>query len=350
MMPAREGDCLLVTYGNEQETRRILVDGGRSATWQDVRAHLQAVAQDPNVLELLIITHVDRDHIEGILGLIEDQSVALRFKDIWFNGYHHLLGECLESFGPVQGERLSSALMKPDRPWNRAFESCAVCVKPDGSAVSVQLDGGMVLTILSPDRAKLRALEPEWRKEVTAAGMIPGQPAIQPARPAGYEVMGGRIDVATLADTVFEEDPSKPNGSSIALLAEYDGRRALLTGDAHVGRLVEALRPLAGAEGGRLRLDAMKLSHHGSKHNLSSELIGLLDCRRYLVSTNGSYFGHPDREAIARVIKYGGANVEIAFNYISEQTKAWNIQRLRDQWGYLATYPPGGQGYLAIEL
>jgi hypothetical protein len=56
MMPAREGDCLLVTYGNERETRRILIDGGRSATWQDVRARLQAVAQDPNELELLIIT------------------------------------------------------------------------------------------------------------------------------------------------------------------------------------------------------------------------------------------------------------------------------------------------------
>jgi hypothetical protein len=134
------------------------------------------------------------------------------------------------------------------------------------------------------------------------------------------------------------------------VLAEYDGRRALLTGDAHVSRLVEAIRPLAGAGGGRLRLDAMKLSHHGSKHNLSSELVGLLDCRRYLVSTNGSYFGHPDREAIARVIKYGGANVEIVFNYLSEQTKAWDAKRLRDEWGYLATYPTCGQGYLAIEL
>jgi len=350
MLPAREGDCLIVTYGDGQNPRRILIDGGRASTWKDLKRHLETVPANQREFELLIVSHVDRDHIEGVLSMLEDDDLPITFKDIWFNGYHHLKNSDIESFGAVQGERLSKALNKPGRKWNAAFDKRAVCVKPDGAAVSVELEGGMRLTVVSPDRAKLQALEPEWVKEVEKAGMIAGEgEKAQPDGPAGYEPFGG-IDVDTLADVQFAEDGSKPNGSSIAVIAEFDSRRALLAADAHVDRMVAAIKPLAAAEGGKLRLAAAKLAHHGSKYNVSSELLKLLDCRRYLISTNGSYFNHPDREAVARLIKYGGDNVEIAFNYESDETTVWKAKRLRDKWGYEASYPDGEPGYRRIDL
>jgi len=350
MLPAREGDCLIVTYGDEQKPRRILIDGGRAGTWKDLKRHLEKVPANQREFELLIVSHVDRDHIEGVLSMLEDDDLPVTFKDIWFNGYHHLMEQDIESFGPVQGERLSAALNKPGRKWNAAFGKRAVCVKPDGDAVSVSLEGGMKLTVISPDRAKLRALEPEWVKEVEKAGMIAGEGMkAQPDGPAGYESMGG-INVDDLADVPFEEDGSKPNGSSIAVIAEFDGRRALLAADAHVDRMVAAIKPLAAADGGKLRLAGAKLAHHGSKYNVSTELLELLDCRRYLISTNGSYFNHPDPEAVARLIKYGGTNVEIAFNYESDETKVWKGKRLRDEWDYEVSYPDGEPGYRRIDL
>ena len=65
-------------------------------------------------------------------------------------------------------------------------------------------------------------------------------------------------------------------------------------------------------------MDALKLSHHGSRQAHSKALLDLLDCPRYLVSTNGYSHCHPDREAIARTILWGGDDATLYFNYRTE--------------------------------
>ena len=90
MFPACEGDCLIVTYGQPGTPKRILIDGGRVATYADLRAHLVGLPQDQRRFELLIITHVDRDHIEGMLKLFADPNLPVTFGEVWFNAYHHL--------------------------------------------------------------------------------------------------------------------------------------------------------------------------------------------------------------------------------------------------------------------
>jgi beta-lactamase superfamily II metal-dependent hydrolase len=99
--------------------------------------------------------------------------------------------------------------------------------------------------------------------------------------------MGG-LDIDLLAAEPFEADRAEPNGSSIAVLAEYNGGRLVLAADAHADGLVESRRSLAGSEGGRLRCEAFKLTHHGNKHSVSKELLDQISCPRFLVSTNGA--------------------------------------------------------------
>ena len=132
--------------------------------------------------------------------------------------------------------------------------------------------------------------------------------------PEGFEEFGP-VDVDALAATPFRPDTSKTNASSIAFLFEFDGRRILFTGDGDDPRIVESLRPIARAEGGRLRLDALKVPHHGSAANISRELLELIDCPRYLISTNGERHGHPDPVAMARILVHGGESKELVFNY-----------------------------------
>src|SRR5947209_5710227 len=100
----------------------------------------------------------------------------------------------------------------------------------------------------------------------------------------------------------------------------YQGRRVVLAADAHPDRLVASLRPLAIAEGGRFRIDALKVPHHGSSHNVSQDLLEVLSCPRYLFLTNGVHFSHPDPIAVARVIKFGGDEPELVFNYRSTES------------------------------
>ena len=147
----------------------------------------------------------------------------------------------------------------------------------------------------------------------------------------------------------LQSDTSKTNASSIALF-EFDGRRILFTGDGDDPRIVESLRPIAEAEGGRLRLDALKVPHHGSAANISRELLELIDCPRYLISTNGERHGHPDPVAMARILVHGGESKELVFNYRG-RAQLWDLPEFREKYGYtVLTAPAEDDGVVTLTL
>jgi len=163
------------------------------------------------------------------------------------------------------------------------------------------------------------------------------------------EVLADTVpDIEALARVNFEEDKSAANGSSIAFLAEYEDTRILFCADAHPRVLRDSIDRLRGDK--RLPLTACKLPHHGSKYNVSPSFLKTLDCKKYIFSTNGSHFGHPDQEAVARVIKLGGENPELIFNYRSDFTKIWDNKKLKKDFGYSVTYPPDGQDGITVEF
>ena len=146
----------------------------------------------------------------------------------------------------------------------------------------------------------------------------------------GFESFG-TVNIDALSAGPFTPDGSKTNVTSIGFLFEFDGKRIVFTGDADDGRLVASLQPLAAAEGGRLRIDALKVAHHGSDHNLSTDLLDLLDCKRYLISTSGARHSHPNETAIARILKHGGPGKELVFNYRDRATR-WDVEALKSNW------------------
>jgi len=346
MLPAGHGDCLWIEYGDPKAPRRVLIDGGAAGTYKRaLRERLRGLRENERRFELLVVTHIDADHITGILELLEDSETRFQARDIWFNGYRHLPDEKPETLGPVQGERLTDLLVK--RPWNREFKEAAVVVQAEGDLPRLQLEGGLVLTLLSPTPGKLADLKPEWEKEVRKAGLDPNQPRPgEVESPEGFDLLGSP-DVEALAAEAFSEDSAKANGSSIALLAEFEGRRLLLTGDAHPGIMTAAIKRLAG--GGRLAVDACKLPHHGSKANVNRQFLQALDCRKWLFSTNGAYFRHPDRQTVARVIKWGGAQPELGFNYRTQYNDVWDGKPLREQYGYKVSYPASDAEGIVLE-
>src|SRR5205823_178611 len=167
----------------------------------------------------------------------------------------------VESFGPRQGELLTTAILEQRLPWNLAFKGKSVQTRNELS--TIELDGDLKLTILSPNREKLEALIPKWEADCAEAGLIPGPLPARSDLTEGLEAFGS-FKIETAAEEPFKKDSSKPNGSSIALLVEYEGKRLLLAGDAHADLIAASIQPLAQAAGGRLSLDAFKVSHHGS--------------------------------------------------------------------------------------
>lgn len=339
LLLAGQGDCLWIEYGDPESPRRVLIDGGVKGTYRRaLHDRLRNLSDEERCFELLVVTHIDDDHIAGVLDLLADRSSEFRAKDIWFNGYRHLPDEGPETLGPVQGERLTDLLVKPGIHWNDAFGAAAVVVPAAGDLPRVELDGGLILTLLSPAPEQLANLKPEWEAIVRAEGLDPNQPRPEEVQAVEeVELLGGPPDVEDLIQEEFSEDKSEANGSSIALLAEYQGRRLLLAGDAHPTVVRDSLRRLQG--GRKVEVDACKLPHHGSKANVSRPFLEALDCPTYLFSTNGARHKHPDCAAVARVIKWGGPSRQLVFNYRTKHNAMWDNPRLREAHGYTTVFP-----------
>jgi hypothetical protein len=348
LLPAGNGDALWIEYGDPLQPRRILVDGGTAGTWNHaLRPRIERVGPGKCHFEVVVVTHVDGDHIAGILPFFADEKLGVTVGDVWFNGWRHLPDTPLEALGPVQGEKLTAMLLDRELPWNEAFDRRAVGIGERARTLPrVKLEGGLTLTVLGPYGTQLAALKPVWREEVENAGLAPGVPPPKPpAPPPGLERLGALPDLRTLAATPFDEDAAPANGSSIVLLAEYGDRSVLLSADAHpsvIVRSVERLRRRR--KQARLCLSACKVPHHGSRANVSIELVEQLDCPAYLFSTNGAVSHHPHPEAVARVA-VAAESPELAFNYRSDETALWDRPALKRRGGYRTAYPAAeGEG------
>lgn len=350
-LPARYGDAIWIEYGNGGSTQRILIDGGTRGTRSHIRRLLAGVSPGRSHLELLVVTHVDRDHIEGVLGLLQEADSSLRIDDVWFNGWRHLPPEIdVEAFGPAQGESLTRRILELELPWNGAFDGGPIVIPDAGALPTIDLPGGMRLTLLSPTHDALAKLKPVWEREVIEAGLVPGQGEDVDDDASTDEAFGAADlpDIDALAATPFDDDRSAANRSSIAFIAEFEGKRVLFGADAHVAGVEAALDRLPGNQ--RPRLDLYKISHHGSKNTTSRPLVERVDCSRFVFSTNGSLFKHPHGEAVSRVIKGAGEGAELIFNYKSPRNEVWDLTTLKRRHGYRTRYPDTEENGVTIQL
>ncbi|AAP85917.1 conserved hypothetical protein (plasmid) [Cupriavidus necator H16] len=142
---------------------------------------------------------------------------------------------------------------------------------------------------------------------------------------------------------VYVPDISPTNGSSIATLIESEGKRLLFLGDAWAEDVVVELKRLHG-DGRPQLFDAIKVSHHGSIHNTSVDLLSLIDAPIFLVSTNGSIHHHPDYEVLAEIVDRPATfERKIYFNYetpastrlrahVSRSGAKFNVDVVQDGW------------------
>lgn len=335
---AEHGDALFVSYGHPDTPRHLLIDGGPSGT----RANLVTVLEQSRVngrlrLEALVVTHYDLDHIQGVIELLKDKPDWLEIDDVWFNGYAHLHDDW-DRLGPRAGDTLTT-LIDGKYCWNKAFEAKAILQ----TAIPIELPGDMKVYVLSPDAERLAALANDWTNP-----LVPPVTAPVPRDLLGKKDPWPPGNFATLMSRdKFKGDDSIPNGSSIALLLEYQGRRLLLAADAHAGVVRSGL---ARCLKYGIDIDLLKVSHHGSKANTDARLLAALGCRRFLISTNGNRHEHPDNQLIARLAAAAGDGAHLYFNYAVTRTMRWGGM-LRMNWPHLnAKYPSNDDVFIRIDV
>ena len=336
MLQAAYGDSLLLEYGSPNHPRRILIDGGPWYRYEALTERLRKIPESQRELELLVITHIDADHIDGIIRLLQDDSLGISFKDVWFNDWEHLQPRRSGVLGARQGEYLGALLDQKSLPWNEALGGKTVVVPESGVLPRLSV-GGAELVLLSPGPEQLDNLRRHWKKVLRKADFKPGDrdhALAELARKSRYGPPSGVLGL--------EPDSSEANGSSIAFMFSYEGKRLLLAGDAFAPVLERSLQRLHAEEGETSPVEAFKLSHHGSFSNITRKLVRLAGSRRYLVSTDGAYFKHPDQEAIQLILaNHDGPRPELVFNYRTRFTEPWADEARQEREGYTASYTEG---------
>jgi hypothetical protein len=377
LLPAGCGDCLWLEYGTGATRRIVIIDGGLTETATALRRRIEAARRARNVatldVELLVVTHIDNDHILGIIELLKTESPGLRVKDIWFNGRPQLMAlpaaprsrsggarrtasaapadlmggpsdvdEAVEDrssldaaalpsaadlLGPQQGDQLSELLATRRLPWNTQtlWKGGAVMIPDTGELPSVTLEGDLKLTVLGPNVERLYKLCTAW------ADVLGGRDEPATAQAVPDDLLGRRDTWPPVWKDGEGRDPSVANGSSVMLLAEYGGHALLLAGDGYAPDMAAAFDRLRAQRQmpSAFPLDAFKLSHHASENNLTRDLLEKIDCRRFLVSTDGSVHRHPDHLALLRILRHVTKRPEFLFNYRSDTTRPWD-ERKRD--------------------
>ena len=96
MLPAASGDCIYLEFPDPDF--RILIDGGYAKTYHKyLKKFLLNLAAEGKRLNLIVVTHIDNDHINGIKSLLQENGNAknpqiIGIDEIWFNGLDQCIG------------------------------------------------------------------------------------------------------------------------------------------------------------------------------------------------------------------------------------------------------------------
>jgi hypothetical protein len=352
VIQAEFGDCLVLEYGSAAAPRFLLVDGGPDQIYPlHLKSELAAIAAAGGRLDLVVLSHVDQDHIIGLLDLFADlrdqrannEPEVIAVDGVWFNQFSttidpngdiaprfqalvsamHSHGQSmvmsdmsLDSIG--QGHQMHLLAHTLGLAVNQSFAGGVV--KTDAAADPIVLDN-LSLSVVGPSDTNLAALQAEWEEWLDA-----------------HEPAAVSSDPFLAAMT----DRSIPNLSSIMLHAEADGKTMLLTGDGRGDHLLDGLKESGlGDSDGAIHVDLLKMPHHGSARNVTKEFFKKVTADTYVISANGKH-DNPDLATLIWLVEAAeeqGRTIDIFVTNDTESTQ-----------GLLANYPPDDYGYTLTVL
>ncbi|MFV5348944.1 ComEC/Rec2 family competence protein [Acinetobacter soli] len=324
-LPARDGDCLLFQFQNhEGEYRHILIDGGNRTQldFNNLKTTMLEILKNGGngQIDLVVVTHSDDDHISGILKILGDNELNQKVKKIWFNSERTISEFLKKKFKKTQNYTVTSndnKTVKSSRIQDNDLYN--ILDKDDRWHKEIILAGkteiidNLEITVLSPFIENLKKLNLYWptQKKRTVKSSA--------TKEFDYNITFKQFEKNM---PQFKEDSSPVNGASIALLLKWEDKKFLLLSDAHPTVIVSSLEEKY-QDNLPLEVDLFKVSHHGSAKNTSDELLNMVDCKNFIISTNANKkHYHPNKETLSRIlINKGISNTEFYFTYSNVDLK-----------------------------
>lgn len=316
---AKHGDSLLLHWGTKTKPRLALIDGGPPGVYAsalkprllELRAERGLSDTEPLEIHLGMVSHIDDDHIAGMLELVSKLKQAeddgdppfVRIRRFWHNAFDDLLGNdevgvgvagssvSVASLGnllPTEGSELVASVPQ-GRNLSKALDALGLDGNPPfGGLVRLKkqpipLDG-LKLTVVAPLDAELDALQTTWDEKIKPLLKKEKTPA----------------NLATIAAFV---DGSVYNLASLVVLAEVGTKKILLTGDARGDHTLAGLEAAGRLKpGGKLKLQILKVPHHGSDRNVTVDYFERLPAKHYVLSADGMH-DNPDVATLEMIVQ-----------------------------------------------
>jgi len=294
MLPVGDSNAFLVEVATEGEPVVALIDGGRN--WEDGdRVLRQLNAYYGGRIDHLILSHIDVDHARGLLHIAEsldaDRIGCAWVHDVSKHGVD--VERAIALARQAAREATSSVVRSMATHLAESVQTVQELIDVlQGKGIPVKeafADGENRIgpfEVLGPtveffERGIRFYDDVEQLDEMVEAG-------ISFVRNSASTAVGPTYFDESLADAI--DDPQTHKQASLILLLTYEGDRYLFTGDA--GRRAFA----AVADKERMRnLHWLQVPNHGSKHNLSPELLDLFRPALAYISASGIGIDpHPD--------------------------------------------------------
>ena len=315
-LPVRYGDSFVIECDKGEHHGVVVVDGGPSGGGGVLSAKLDEVGTP----DLLVLTHYDDDHINGLFSYMKScwMSGALPAREIWANcaGNVKKKDEEIKIIIPVEKPRPGfpdvarsiPQAVKFSRLLDAASQSDEVEWREDiVEGFDKKLPFADIEVVSPTEEVREKALN----EMDVAAVNVDWEVPVQKRMGGMEERMVMNFDLDTPLEILARNTPKAPdtrvaaqlaNASSIAFILRCDGLSVLMLGDCYPHNVEDYLRKKGYSEDNPLRVDYVKVAHHGSKHNTSNELLDIIQCNRFILSTNGEKFKHPDRESVAHIL------------------------------------------------
>jgi len=262
----KSGDAIPLRYNIDNNIRIHVVDGGFQETGKKLVEHINEYYNSPTKIDAVVVTHPDGDHAGGLRELFEDFEID----ELWMLRPWLYADELIDRFSRFKSVENLKKRFKELYPNITKLEELA---NENDVPIFEPFQGSQVgeFTVLAPSKERYLDLivESEKTPETTKAE----QESLLEA--AGRFVKKAVEFIRSAwGDEIFPDDDTSPeNNMSVVQFANLCGENILLTGDAGRATLSEAIEysPVAGLT--LPGIDKIQVPHHGSRHNVSSELL-----------------------------------------------------------------------------
>lgn len=369
-LKAMSGDCFLLEFS---DGNCILIDCGYKSTYEtELKPLLKELHSKGCRISLLVVTHMDEDHIGGAIALIEDNGNCnnpnvIAIDDIWFNGifdvcqnYKYVLShlcDCLSESDSKRYRYIRTELLKLigdgkgfiSANQAEAFE--LLCRRnhyrlnegtKNGLIINgMKLDmGECKVSVLSPsmnevdgfakwiDKCLIGCLGKNYKMEKSSFIDYIEKVVIALGKDeegsCGSEVISaGKSNIQEWIGTSTLAKMNEANRMSIVMEIEFDGKAMLFTGDSESGDWIDRAKK---------QYNLVKLSHHGTTQpNL--RILESIQFNGVIISTNGKK-NHPENDLLARVLRKKIDN--IYFNYDVRQKE--NVIAYQNECNFTAHF------------